>query len=292
MVIVRDLFDGTAARRQLSRVTAVQGIAPAIAPILGTLVLTLAGWHAIFILLGAGGTVLLLAAIFGFRESARTRSHSLHPRQLAASYGQVLRHPICRGYALVQACSFACMFSYVSGAPLVIMGVYKLPAVVFSGLFACTALSIICGSLVNGRLAARHVRPSRTLTWGLVIMLLSACAGALQAFAGVATLPGLMLALVANTFSFGLIAPLAWHEALQPLPRVAGVVSAVVGSLQMFLGAVASAFVASLFDSISARSLTGIMLFCALAACLAGWSVLRATRHGAATGLAQGIAGE
>jgi DHA1 family bicyclomycin/chloramphenicol resistance-like MFS transporter len=186
------------------------------------------------------------------------------------------------------------MFSYVSGAPLVIMGVYKLPAVVFSGLFACTALSIICGSLVNGRLAARRVRSSRTLILGLSIMLLSAGAGALQAFSGVATLPGLMLALVANTFSFGLIAPLAWHEALQPLPRVAGVVSAVVGSLQMFLGAVASALVASLFDGGSARSLTGTMFVCAIAAGFAGWGVLSASRRGVAhpLDLAEGAAGE
>jgi DHA1 family bicyclomycin/chloramphenicol resistance-like MFS transporter len=280
MVIVRDLFEGSAAQRQVSRVTAVQGIAPAIAPILGTLMLGLDGWRAIFIVLGAGGVTLLLAALFGFRESARIRSPSLRPSRLVRTYGEVLRHPVCRGYALVQAFGFACMFSYVSGAPLVIMGVYHLPAVAFSALFACTAVSIICGSLVNGQLAARRVPSSRVLTSGLSLMLLSAGMAAVLAFGGTATLPLLMVAMVVNTFSFGLIAPLAWHQALQPLPRIAGVVSAVVGSLQMLVGAGASALVASLFDGISSRSLTSVMLVCALAASAAGWSVLRVGRRG------------
>lgn len=270
MVIIRDLYEGKEARKQLSQVTALQGIAPAVAPIIGAFIMSIAGWHTIFGSLGVIGILVFLLTLFWFRESASTIGVSLHPRELMQRYREVLSHPLCRGYSLVQACTFACLFSYITGAPLVLMDVYHLSPGIFSLLFACTAISIICGSIISGKLATRMTPTSTTLKWGLSLLFLSAATVSSLALLGPISLLLLMLLLMMNTFSFGLIAPLVWHEVLHPLPRLAGIVSAFVGCLQMLFGALASILVAHFFDGSSARSLSITMLFFALGACAAG----------------------
>ena len=67
--IIRDLFDGDAARVRLSTISMVFSLAPVIAPTLGGLVLRFDGWQSIFVVLSATGLVLLLAVGFGLPES-------------------------------------------------------------------------------------------------------------------------------------------------------------------------------------------------------------------------------
>lgn len=82
--------------------------------------------------------------------------------------------------------------------------------------------------------------------------------------------------LVFNTFYFGLIAPNAKYEALQPLPDVAGVAAAVLGFTQMLLGGtLASALVAFLYDGRTATAMISVMTLFALAAIAAYANIVR-----------------
>ena len=291
MAIVRDLFEGAAARAQFSYINLVMSIAPMIAPTIGGWVLTMADWRAIYGLLAAGGFVLVITIASGFGESIPRRDqNALAPRRLINNYLRVLGNRICVGYALVNGLSFGCLFAYVAGSPLVMIHVLGVSTAVYGWFFASTALGIMAGSFLNGRLSVRGVPPSRLLKVGLALAVVSAVALVLVSIGNDVRIATLMPLLVLNTFCFGLIAPNAKHGALQPLPEVAGVAAAVLGFTQMLLGGtVASALVAFLYDGHTATAMTGVMTLFALASLTAYVGIVGPAEKRAARAFSQEI---
>ena len=287
MAIVRDLFEGSAARAQFSYINLVMSIAPMIAPTIGGWVLTIADWRAIYGVLAVGGFVLVMTIAIGFGESISHRDRSaLAPRRLVNNYIRVLGNRICIGYALVNGLSFGCMFAYVAGSPLVMIDVLGVSTTVYGWFFASTALGIMAGSFLNGRLSIRGVPPSRLLKIGLTLAVASAIALVFVSISSDLRVSTLMPLLVVNTFCFGLIAPNAKHGALQPLPEIAGVTAAVLGFTQMMLGGtLASALVAFLYDGRTATAMTGVMTLFALASLAAYTSIVRPAEKRAARAL-------
>ncbi len=277
MAIVRDLFDGSAARAQFSYINLVTSIAPMIAPTIGAGVLFIADWRSIYGVLAIGGFVLLITIALGFGESiSRCDKNAFAPRRLVNNYLHVLGNRICVGYALVNGLSFGCMFAYVAGSPLVLIDLLGLSTTVYSWFFASTALAIMAGSFLNGYLSVRGIPPSRLLKVGLTLAVASAIALVLVSMSDNVRVATLMPLLVLNTFCFGLIAPNAKYGALQPLPEVAGVAAAVLGFTQMLLGGtLASGFVAFLYDGRTATTMTSIMTLFALAAIAAYANIVR-----------------
>ncbi|MBP5976236.1 multidrug effflux MFS transporter [Brasilonema sp. CT11] len=266
LAIVRDLFEGSLARAQLSYVNLVMNVAPMIAPTIGARILAIANWRAIYGTLAVGGFVLALSITLGLGESlARRDVDALKPRRLIRNYARILSNKICLGYALVNAMSFGCMFTYIAGSPLVMLNVLGLSTTIYGWLFASTAFGIMIGSFLNGRLSVRGVSASRLLSVGLAIATTSSIALVLVSISGAAQLITLMPLLILNTFSRGLIGPNAIQGAIQPMPEIAGVASATVGFMQMLSGALASALIAFLYDGRSAIAMSSVMALFAIA---------------------------
>ena len=69
--IIRDLFDGNAARSKIANVMVAVNVATMIAPTAGATLLTLGNWRLIYAIQAGIGLILLLTVLFGFSESAR-----------------------------------------------------------------------------------------------------------------------------------------------------------------------------------------------------------------------------
>jgi DHA1 family bicyclomycin/chloramphenicol resistance-like MFS transporter len=80
---------------------------------------------------------------------------------------------------------------------------------------------------------------------------------------------------MAVALAFGLSIPNVMNATMQPLPEIAGAVSAAAGSIQLTSGAVSSGLVAVLFDGRSALSMTSVMALCSLLAFTAYWLLAR-----------------
>ena len=147
-------------------------------------------------------------------------------------------------------------------------------------LFACTALGLTIGALTSARLGARGVKHRRIIAWGMVSITGTAIVLAALAWTGALGVALLVPLAVVGFIGQGAVRPNAVQGALEPLPDIAGIASAVLSGVQMLAGALASAIVASLFDGRSARSMTGTMAVCAAAsALLYGALVRRAERR-------------
>jgi DHA1 family bicyclomycin/chloramphenicol resistance-like MFS transporter len=267
LAIVRDLFEGQAARTRFSYVAIATMVVPMIAPTAGAVLLVLGGWRAIHAVLAGVGLLLMLAMLIGFAESARIDpANRLLPSVIVRNYLRVLTHPRCLGYMLVNAAAFGALFAYVSGSSLFLINVVGLKPGQYGLVFAATSLGIMGGAFLNGRLSAWGVAPDYPLTIGLALAVVTATVLLMMTLADWMLLPPVISLLVLGNFAFGLIAPNAMQGAMQPLPQIAGAAGAATGCIQMTTGAVVSGLVAVFYDEHSALSMTALMALCSLAA--------------------------
>src|SRR5258708_4538869 len=265
LAIIRDLFEGQAARTKLSYV-----IIPTIAPTAGAVLLALGGWRVIHAVLAGVGLFLLLAMLLGFAESARIDpANRLVPSVIARNYLRVLMHPLCLGYILVSATTFGALFAYVSGSSLFLINVVGLRPLQYGLVFAATSLGIMAGAFLNSRLSARGVLPFYPLTAGLLLAVVSTILLLAMTLVDWMPLPLFISLLVLGNLAFGLTAPNAMQGAMQPLPQIAGAAGAATGCIQMTTAAVVSGLVAELYDGHSALSMTAFMALCSLLALIA-----------------------
>jgi DHA1 family bicyclomycin/chloramphenicol resistance-like MFS transporter len=265
--IVRDLFEGQAARTKISYIAMATMVVPMIAPTVGAPLLALGGWRVIHAVLAGVGALLLQAMLLGFGESATLDpANRLIPSVVARNYLRVLTHPFCLGYILVNAAAFESLFAYVSGSPLFLINVVGLRSEQYGLVFAATSLGIMGGAFLNSRLNARGVSPDYPLTVGLALAGASSMVLLAMTLADWMPLSVVICLLILGSLAFGLIAPNSMQGAMQPLPQIAGAAGAAADCIQMAIGAVASGLVAELYDGHSALSMTALMALCSLLA--------------------------
>ena len=266
VAIVRDLFTGVEARVRQSYVNLAAGIAPIIAPTLGVAVATMGGWRAIYGFLAAGGAVLVTIAALRLGESLPPTPHdSFEVRRALEGYARVLRHRTSVGYAMVIALNFGCLFAYVSGSSLVLIGILGVSRRVYGLLFAVTSFGLMVGALSNASLSRRGVSHARLIAWGMGIIVATSVLLLVLTLVGAVSAWTLVSLAVASFVGQGIVRPNAVQGALEPVPESAGVASAVVSGLQMLVGGVSSAIVAAWFDGRSAIAVTTMMALTALA---------------------------
>jgi MFS transporter, DHA1 family, multidrug resistance protein len=265
--IIRDLFEGREARLQLAAVSLVFSAGPLIAPALGAAILSFGSWRLIFAILTVVSALLTLVAVVLFEEShAAENRQSLMPSAVFAGYRRALTDPACAGFSLLGGFLFAGLFAYVNVSPLLFMQGYGVSKTGFAGLFAITASGVIVGSTINAWLLNRHIKPKAVLDAALIIECASALAllaVGLAGFGSAFTVAGLVMIYIS---AFGLVFPNAVHEAIHPLPEIAGLASAVVTTTQMLFGAIGGLACAALYANASPIALGVIMSSGAVAA--------------------------
>ncbi|MBL8553950.1 MAG: multidrug effflux MFS transporter [Phenylobacterium sp.] len=257
--VIRDRFDHTETARMLSLMMLIMGLAPILAPILGSVLLGFGGWQSNFWFMTAVGVALLAAAVFRMPES-RSEATALqasreNPLQ---SYAALLKQPRLIGYALAGALNGATLFTYISTSPGLIMGAYGHSPGVYPWIFGANALGVIGAGQVN-RVVLRYTTPDAVLRRASLVAVGFAVAMTLAALSGVGgqwtVLPLLFLLLS----SYGFMQGNTMAGALNVDPLRAGAISALMGTLSFATGAVASGLAAALHDG-SARSMALVML--------------------------------
>jgi MFS transporter, DHA1 family, multidrug resistance protein len=263
--IVRDLFEGETARTKISHITMATMVVPMLAPTVGVGLLGLGGWRIIHATLAGVGTLLLLAVLFGFSESATLDpANRLAPSVIARNYVRVLMHPSCIGYILVSAATFGSLFAYVSGSSLFLINIVRLRPEQYGLVFAATSIGIMAGSFLSSWFSTSGLSHNYPLSLGLALATAATMLLLLMTMADWMPLTLVILLLVLANLAFGLIMPNAVERAMQPLPQIAGAVGAAMGCIQMAMGAAASGLVVELYDGHSALSMTALMAVCAL----------------------------
>ncbi|HVZ57129.1 MAG TPA: multidrug effflux MFS transporter [Chitinophagaceae bacterium] len=263
--MVRDLFEVKENARIFSLLMLVVAVSPIIAPTLGGYITALLGWRYVFVMLALVSLGILAGVYFLLPESKQPNpGYSLKPGPILKNFLEILRHPQFYTYALTGAVAYAGLCAYVSGSPFVFMELFGVGERHFGWIFAFIAMGLIGASQVNNLMLRRYSSEQ-------VIRAAQAC----QSLAGL-TLLALTLAGWANLFLTislifvflccqGFIFPNASALSLAPFGHSAGSASALMGAIQMGIGAAASALV-SLLQNHTALPMAGVMAFSACTA--------------------------
>jgi MFS transporter, DHA1 family, multidrug resistance protein len=243
MAVVRDLFSGLAAARLFSRLMLVMGVAPVLAPTLGSEVLRWTQWRGVFVALGVLGVGLIVLGAFGLPETlAPSRRRRGSVTGTVRTYGVLLRDRTFVGLVLVTGLAMAALFAYVSGSSFVFQQQYGLSEQEFGFAFGAGSISLIAATQLNVRLLRRY-SPQRILVAALVV---GSVAGlVLLAFAatGVGGLPAILVSLWVVLGSSGLALPNSPALALSRHGEAAGTAAALLGAVQFGVGAAAAPLV-------------------------------------------------
>ena len=262
--MVRDLFEPKDAARAYSSLMLVTGLAPILAPVIGGLVLLWAGWSMIFWLLAIYAVLALAAVHFRLPEThPADPSRPLALGRALADYGRIIVDRRYLGYAAGGGLGMAGMFAYIAGSPFVFIDLYGIRSQDYGWLFGLNALGFVLAAQVNGRLlpAGSHERAMRSamLVQGAAAIIL-----VLSVATGWGGFSGIFLPIFVYVATLGFIMPNAAALAMAPYGRNAGVASALLGTLQFGLAAIASAMVSLLHDG-TALPMAGTVATCGLA---------------------------
>lgn len=231
--IVRDLYEGSRAARQLGLMSAIMGITPICAPVLGGFLQLWFGWRASFFGMDFIGLALSLSALLFLPETNQRKSNEpLSLRGILTSFAIVSRHPAYLSYLTLHALSYMAVFAFISSSSHFMQEVYGLSSVQFGFTYAMCSISYIGGTAVGSRLVIKlgldgMIRLGKNI----------ALAGGLLLIAGYVIFPTQFLGIVVPEMllflGIALMVPQMIAGALTPFAERAGAASSLMGFMQM-----------------------------------------------------------
>ncbi len=263
--MVRDLFAVKDNAKIFSLLMLVVGVSPIIAPTLGGYITATFGWQYIFATLALLSILILAAVHFKLPESRQPNpDHSLKPRPIINSFMTIIKEPQFYTYALTGSIASAGLYAYIAGSPYVFMELFKVSEKQYGWIFALIAMGLIGASQLNSVLL-------KTYTSQQIIRIALLC----QSLAGLCLFIGTLLGWLElfSTIFFififlccqGFTFPNSSALSLAPFSTNAGSASALMGGIQMSIGAFTSALV-SFLSNHTALPMTGVMACCAFTA--------------------------
>jgi MFS transporter, DHA1 family, multidrug resistance protein len=277
ITMVRDFFPIEECAKILSLLFLVLSVSPLFAPSIGGFVATTAGWEWIFVILAAfAAIVMVLVGVFLPEGHKPDPDISLKPGAILTGFTRVIGHPQFYTYAIGGAFSFAGLFVYVTGSPIIFIDTFHVDPRVYGLIFAALGCSFVGGSQLNHWLSRRY-QSRQIFRIALICQNIVVLAIFLGTAFGWYGLAANIVLLMLYLPCCGLAFPNAAAIALAPFSKNVGSASALLGFLQMGIGAFASTGVGAL------KSSTSVPIFAVMAAtAIIGLAILLFNRSRAA----------
>lgn len=279
MAMVRDLFGGRPLVRMLSRLALINGLAPILAPVIGSQLLQITNWQGIFVFLGLYGVVVVLAVAFFIRETLppeRRQGVAGQNSTVLQRYRNVFRDRVYVGTLFVGAFVFSGLFGYLQASPFLFQNHFGFDEQQFGLLFAINSIGVMIGVQASSRLT-KYVGPQWILAASTSALIISAALIAVGdmmdwGFWGVA-IP-LWCFIAACGFSFPCIQVLALvnhgHQAGTAASMLGASNFGVAGLISPLVGMLTATFV-----DFPAMPMAVVMLASATIAALSLWLIVR-----------------
>jgi MFS transporter, DHA1 family, multidrug resistance protein len=240
--IVRDLYEGPAAARELSRMGTIMGLVPAAAPVAGGFVQKYLGWQANFSVAAVIGVVGVFVVARKLPETLQASGAPISIVGIAAGFGRLAIHPGFMAWLTLMSLTYGGLFAYISGSSFVLQGVYRLDEIAFGIAFAIGVGGYIMGTLMAQRLVPR-LGLEGTVAIGVVMLAGGGLAMLALVLAGIPHSAAIVAPMTLYLCGVGLVMPQAMAGALTPFPGRAGTASSLAGFVQMLTGAAIGAIV-------------------------------------------------
>lgn len=255
--MVRDVAKGSAAGQLMSILAAILTAGTMIAPILGSGLLVLFDWPAMFIGLGLMGLAFLAYSLWALQETGERRPERFSLSFVGSAGKHLLSLRAFQQPLLLGGFTFAGYASILSMGAVITEEAYGVSPAAFGSVFAIAALANLLGAVtVNRYLKARSLPEGLKLA--VSVLAIAALANGITSFF-TPPLPLFWFIVCFYVYAFGMVFPLSISSALEPAGDMPGFASSLLGTVQMSLGA-GGALVATLLYDGSHRAISLTML--------------------------------
>jgi DHA1 family bicyclomycin/chloramphenicol resistance-like MFS transporter len=263
--MVRDLFEVKDNAKIFSTLMLVVAVSPIVAPTLGGYITAYLGWRYIFGMLIIVIALILAAVYFLLPESKEPDPNfSLKPAAIINGFVTIIKNPQFSMYTFTAAIAYAGMYAYISGSPFVFMILFHVSEEHYGWIFAVIAGGLISASQLNNFLLKKY--SSLQIIRGALYS--QTCFGILLVAVTLLGWQNLYLDIILMLLFIscqGFIFPNSSALSMAPFGKNAGSASALMGFIQMSIGAIMSAIVSLLQDG-TALPMIGVMAFCSISA--------------------------
>jgi DHA1 family bicyclomycin/chloramphenicol resistance-like MFS transporter len=257
--MVRDLFPPAETRRVYSALILVMGVSPLAAPLLGAYLMAWFGWKSIFLSVMLVGALATVGLHFRLPESLPA-ARPLSLGYIFTTYRGLLADRLFLGASLATGFSSAGMFAYIAGSPFVFINLFGVRPDRFAWFFGVNAAAVVIGAQINGRVLHGHA-PEKLMR---IAAFVQATAGVLLIAAvrfSPSNLASIALPIFLYLCTIGFVFPNAVALALANHGQVAGMASALLGTLQFSMAAIATLLLGAI-DSTTAFPMAAMICFC------------------------------
>ena len=235
--VATDLYRGREMTRFFGLLMTINGIAPIISPILGSLLLEYISWKGVFVFLALIGVIVLLFC-FRLKESLSVENR-LQGSIFAtfSTFGVIIKNRLFMSYVGIESFLLGAMFAYIAASPFILQSFYGLSAFIFSLCFGANGAALVIGSNVGGKMSNGKALAIGVL--GFVVVALYTIAVLIIQPYWLFVEIGFFAMLLLMGITFPAISTLAMESERQ----YAGSASALLGFAPFFLGGVVSPLV-------------------------------------------------
>jgi DHA1 family bicyclomycin/chloramphenicol resistance-like MFS transporter len=262
--IIRDLHTGVEAARLMALVMLVFSVAPILAPLTGSALIVPFGWRAVFVAVTIVSALTFLLVLTSLKETRPPETRiPVSVRALLQGFGGLLRDGRFLGLTFIGALGMSSFFAFLATSSFVYIDHFGLTPTQYSLAFSVNAIGFIGASQfaakLGGRFGMGRVVLAAVSAYAFFALVLLAAT-----LLGPDSLPVLMVLLFCSFAFLGLVIPSTMVLALEEHGPVAGMASALGGTLQMVTGGIVIVLVSLFFDG------TALPMAAAIAVCAIG----------------------
>ncbi len=245
--IVRDLFGNERAAAVIAQLTMVMVVAPMIAPTIGGALTDLAHWRTVFLFAAAAVLIILVWVARGLPETHPDAGEAESLRGLLRGFAHLLGSTRFVGYVGHTAFSSVVFFSFISGAPYLMVNTLGRPATEYGLWFVLLSAGFMTGNFIAIRTSGRFPQLGLMLA-GSTLAVLSIAVTIAFVLADALSPATLFLPISLAMIGNGLAMPNAQAGAISVFPQRAGTASGFSGFAQMTVAGAATQLVGVLQD--------------------------------------------
>ena len=269
--IIRDTNNASETARSLSRVTAIMGISPMIAPVIGGIGYQIFGSpNGIFIITAAIGVVVLIAILLKLPETRKVElTESTNREPWSEKYRYLLGSKVFVGSSLIYAFTTGAFFAILAVASTVFYNDLGIDSAGFGFVWSCLTILYTISAFMGGNLSSKYGL-MKVLLAGVIFNLMAGLVFYFLVKALDVTLISVIVPLIILFFAHGFIVPMALAKAVSARPEIAGSSSGLSSALGLVIGGMFSVLSGLVFDG----RLLPIALIVAVSTILCGMSYL------------------
>ncbi len=238
--MVRDLFEPKESAKVFSLLILILGVSPLLAPTVGGLLTVSFGWSSVFIVLTLISMIILTVVTLYLPEShTGDKEYILHPKHITKTYLSILGEPQFYTYAVAGAVGFSGLFVYLAASPTIFMEFFGISEKIYGWIFALIAMGLVGTSQLNVVLIKKYSN-EQILLFSLSLLTLTSLFFFICAYNGWYNVYSVVATMFVFLSCIGLSNPNSAALAMAPFGDKAGSAAAMVGFLQMAIGALAS----------------------------------------------------